>query len=138
MRFLPSFLRPKTRSAEVITRLVVPMVMPRLTQPVATVARAAGLREVGQANTTLVMQAGLQENRFVDVMTFLAHGLPARDAVRWAADSCELSGPLRTSADANALTACRAWIAQPGVVTAAQAAQAAVASQYRSPAGWAA
>src|SRR5688500_227425 len=100
MRLLPAFLRPTAKPPAVAAPLTVPALMPRIIQPPATVAQAAGLGAVAQTDATSVVESWMREGRLVDVLTFLAHGLVPRDAVRWAADACELAGSLRTSTDA--------------------------------------
>lgn len=81
----------------------------------------------------------LQENKMsTDSINLLAHGMPEQEAVGWACRSTETVADKLGPADTGALEAAQAWVADPCEETMEAAASAASATDYQSPAAWAA
>lgn len=138
LRFLPAILRLRTSPSAAEPEIAVPADLPCVAAAAPVVAQQAGLGAVSEVNASALLVHWLGQGRYVESLSFLAHGLSNRDGVRWAVEACELAPGMREPADTNAAAACRAWIAQPGIATAELAAQAARATQPYSATGWAA
>src|SRR6266851_1660007 len=58
----------------------------------------------------------LEKNKLsVDSVHFLAHGLPEKDSICWAAQSSRLVGPKLSMPELNALKLSEAWLKKPGM-----------------------
>ena len=81
----------------------------------------------------------LQENQMsTDSINLLAHGMPEQEAVGWACKSTETVADKLGPADTEALEAAQAWVANPCEGTMEAASAAAAATDFQSPAAWAA
>lgn len=80
----------------------------------------------------------LQQQKPVEAVSFLAHALPEKDAVRWAAQSCEMVSGQQSAEDQKAAEASRRWLAQPNEANQQQAAAAAAQAAHAGPGAWSA
>lgn len=74
----------------------------------------------------------------MESVNLLAHGMPEKDAVKWASESSKMVGDKLTPADKQAVAATDQWLANPTPENQAAAAQAANATNGAGPGGWAA
>ncbi len=84
------------------------------------------------------LQILIDNGHYHDAATFLAHAIPAREAVWWA---CLCTRDHLNSSDEpyrQAHTAAEAWVRKPSEDTRRQAEKEAEASDYNTPASWAA
>jgi hypothetical protein len=72
----------------------------------------------------------------LESVNLLAHGMPEKDAVKWASESSKLVGDKLTPADQQAVMAADKWLANPTPENQAAAAQAAAATNGQGPGGW--
>jgi len=81
--------------------------------------------------------AALEANKKpMESVNLLAHGMPEKDAVKWASESSKLVGDKLTPADQQAVMAADKWLANPTPENQAAAAQAAAATNGQGPGGW--
>ncbi len=80
----------------------------------------------------------LGQQKVVEAVTFLAHSLPPRDAVRWAADSCAMVAPQQSPVDKAAAEASKRWAANPTDDNRQQALRLAGEANHAGPGAWAA
>ncbi|NOZ54350.1 MAG: Twin-arginine translocation pathway signal [Gammaproteobacteria bacterium] len=81
----------------------------------------------------------MTENRhYHDAVTFLAHGLPAREAVWWSSVCARYHYDASTSIDQAALVAAETWVRHPEESNRRLAEKHAEAGDYATPASWAA
>ncbi len=119
----------------------VPAALPRLEgQSAAAISQRAGQAPLAGApdRPAGYIDALLKQQRPVEAAGVLAHGLPEKDGVRWAADSSEMVAAKQTPADAAATQAAKQWIAQPTSANQAAAADAASKAGHGGPGAWAA
>ena len=117
------FSRP-TAPAPVVFQ--VPVMLPKLSagaSPEAPAGPLAGL---------------LRQQKPVEAVSFLAHALPERDAVRWAAQSCEMVSGQQSAEDQRAAETSRRWLAQPNEANRQEAGAAAAAAAHAGPGAWSA
>ncbi len=118
----------------------VPAVLPKFTAPTALdLAQASQPGPAAQAlltpqQTPPQYLAALQEKQMGDEMVkALAHGMPDREGVQWAALSAEKVSDKLPPADLDALKAAKAWAANPSPETQAAAAAAAAKTDLTGP-----
>jgi len=94
--------------------------LPKITAPTAAEICAKSKPSVeGKALLKPDMTPGaylneLEKNKMsVDSVHFLAHGLPEKDAICWAAQSCRLVTPKLSVPELNVLTCLEAWLKNP-------------------------
>lgn len=123
----------------------VPAVLPKFTSPTALeLAQAAQPSPAAQLlltpqQTPPQYLAALQEKQLGDEMVkTLAHGMPDREGVQWAALSAEKVSDKLPPSDVQALKAAKAWAANPTPETQAAAAAAAAKTDLQGPGGLAA
>jgi len=123
----------------------VPAQLPKLSATSATpILKEAGLKPPERTNTTDTLSTAgcldslLKEKKAADSVTFLAHALPQKDAVHWAAVSCDAVKDKLSPADQLAAAACREWLANPTSANQALAANAAQQAEHGGPGAWAA
>ncbi len=83
-------------------------------------------------------QALNQKELSSDAVKSLAHGLPERDSVKWAAASAEQVANPAHQADLEAIQAAKVWVQNPTPETQKAAAAAAAKSDFQTPGAWAA
>jgi len=79
-----------------------------------------------------------QKKQSVDAVKALAHGMPERDAVAWAAQSSQKVAAKLNPQEQAAAQAAAAWVQNPTEATQAAAAEAAGKTDFSGPGGWAA
>jgi hypothetical protein len=131
-----SFAKPKPPASP--PEIAIPQALPRITRPVGEIMVAAGLILEVEQMPDAVVKTLLQQGKVVDAVHFLAHGLPERDAIRWAVDACEMTGAPPSVAEARVIEICKVWLVQNSVPNQAMAAEAAAKAGHRSPSAWAA
>lgn len=143
MAFFQSlFSRPAAPPAPRVT-FQVPTALPKISAPAASdVAVRAGHTAPGLPSASLsptsYLAALLQQQKLVEAVGFLAHGLPPRDAVRWAVDSCAVVSAQQSPQDRQATEASKAWLAQPTEANRQQAIVRAAEAGHAGPGAWAA
>jgi hypothetical protein len=127
-----SFLRP-----------VVPL--PKLTTPsAADLAAKAKAQPASQAllkpgmTSSEYIHALQEKKQSLDAVNALAHGMPERDAVSWAAQSSQKVAAKLNPQEQAAAKAAEAWVKNPSDATKAAAAEAASKTDFKGPGGWAA
>ncbi len=98
---------------------------------------AAALYEPGQSPGEY-LQVLEQNQKPMESVNLLAHGMPEKDAVKWASESSKMVGDKLTPADQKAVMAADKWLADPTPENQAAAGQAAAATNGAGPGGWAA
>jgi hypothetical protein len=83
-------------------------------------------------------QALNQKQLSHDAVKSMAHGLPERDSVKWAAASAEKVSNPAHKPDLNAIQAAKAWAQNPNPESQKAAALAASKTDYQTPGAWAA
>lgn len=96
---------------------------------------AAALYQPGQSPGEYLL-ALEQNQKPMESVNLLAHGMPEKDAVKWASESSKLVGDKLTPADQQAVMAADKWLANPTPENQAAAAQAAAATNGQGPGGW--
>lgn len=111
---------------------------------VAAVCDAAGTSKEGRAElkddagARAFIDALVAGEHYSDVIGFLAHALPSREAIFWAWWCAnEVAGDDPPEAMAAALSATRAWLKEPSDENRRAAMTAAEAADYATPAGFA-
>ncbi len=84
-----------------------------------------------------LIQAAMKEALFSDCMFFLAHALPLREAIWWAA-CCASENKTWNKEELDAISATKAWVNTPEENTRIHAGKMANAAQLETGAGWAA
>lgn len=119
-----------------------PAPLTRITSPTADLLpkinaspETAALYQPGQSPGEF-LQVLEQNQKPMESVNLLAHGMPEKDAVRWASESSKMVGDKLTPADQKAVTAADNWIANPSPENQAAAAQAAAATNGQGPGGW--
>jgi hypothetical protein len=79
-----------------------------------------------------------QNQRPLDAVNALSHGMPERDSVWWACQSSNKVADKLNPAELHATKAAEAWVKDPTPENKAAAAAAAAKTDYRGPGGWAA
>jgi len=79
-----------------------------------------------------------EEKQYELAVDYVAHALPPRESVWWAAQSGRTVEGELTDPDTAALEAAESWVRNPGPETAAAATEAAAATDYQGPGAWAA
>ncbi|MFO1500026.1 MAG: hypothetical protein U1G07_16820 [Verrucomicrobiota bacterium] len=98
---------------------------------------AAALAQPGQSPGQYV-QALEQNQRPLDAVNALAHGMPERESVWWACQSSQKVADKLNPAEQQATQAAEAWVRNPTPENQAAAAAAAAKTDYTGPGGWAA
>ena len=81
----------------------------------------------------------LEKNKLsVDSVHLLAHGLPAKDSICWACQSCRLVGPKLSAPEMDALKLTEGWLRNPMADLLASIAAAVLKVDFTGPASWAA
>ncbi len=148
MAFLSGlFSRPApAAAAPAPVQFQIPAAMPKLAtgSPTEVAARAGLSNAAGVPTATAVtskpayLTALLQQQKPVEAVSFLAYALPERDAVKWAAQSCELVAAKQTPVDKRASEAAQRWIAQPTAANQQAAGASAAEAGHAGPGAWAA
>lgn len=90
-----------------------------------------------ECSPTEVINAAMEQEMFADAVTFLAHAMPVREAVWWAA-CCAATRSDWNEHEANAVRAAKAWVHTPDETSRRHAEQMADLAGLESGAGWAA
>ncbi len=123
----------------------VPVALPKITLP--TAAQIAQSSQPGAAAQQLLTPqqtpsqylAALQEKQMGDEMVkTMAHGLPDKEGVMWAAQSAGKVADKLPATDVQAMQAAQAWAQNPSPATQAAAAAAAAKTDLQGPGAWAA
>jgi hypothetical protein len=138
----PAVSTPKLQPAQFAP---VPTQLPKITAPTAAqIAQEANPSPAAKAlltpqQTPPQYLSALQEKHMGDDMVkTMAHGMPDREGVHWAAQSAQqVSGKL-PPADAKAMEAAQSWVKNPTEANQTAAAAAAAKTDYRGPGAWAA
>ncbi len=118
----------------------VPLQLPKITSPTAAqIAQSsqpspAALQLLTPQQTPSQYLSVLQEKQMGDEMVkTMAHGLPDREGVMWAAQSAGKVADKLPPADAQAMEAAQVWAKNPTTPNQAAAAAAAAKTDYRGP-----
>ena len=84
------------------------------------------------------LQQMTENGHYHDAVTFLAHGLPPREAVWWSSVCARYHYDVSTSNDQTALVAAETWVRNPNDTNRRLAEKYAEAGDYATPASWAA
>ncbi|UTM57063.1 Twin-arginine translocation pathway signal [Photobacterium sp. CCB-ST2H9] len=84
-----------------------------------------------------LIEAAMTQEMFADAVTFLAHALPVRECIWWAA-CCAATRSDWNEHEANAVRAAKAWVHTPDETSRRYAEQMAELAGLESGAGWAA
>ncbi len=99
-------------------------------------ANPALLALLSEAHTPYqLIQAAIEQNLFADAITFLAHGLPVREAVWWASN-CAASRHDWSEEELGAIRAAKAWVHTPDETSRRFAEEMAKISGLQTGAGW--
>lgn len=84
-----------------------------------------------------LIDAAIAEELFSDIITFLAHALPIREAIWWSA-CCASTRNDWNEPEQDAIRAAKAWVHMPDEITRRHAAEMATLAELKTGAGWAA
>jgi hypothetical protein len=119
-----------------------PAPLTKVTQPTAELLpklnaspEAQALYQPGQSPGEY-LQVLEQNQKPMESVNLLAHGMPEKDAVKWASESSKMVGDKLNPADQKALGAADQWLANPTPENQAAAADAAAATNGSGPGGW--
>jgi hypothetical protein len=119
--------------------------LPKITAPTAAeIAEKSKPSAEGKALLKADMkpaeyQAALEKNKMsVDSVHFLAHGLPAKDAICWACQGCGLVRPKLSMPELDCLKFTEAWLKNPLPELMASISLSLGKVDFKGPGGWAA
>lgn len=84
-----------------------------------------------------LVEKALQAELYSDIITFIAHGLPIREAVWWCC-SCAMQRDDWSQVELEAIHAAKAWVNTPDETSRRYAESAAKSAKLETAAGWAA
>jgi hypothetical protein len=125
-------------------------IRPVVQLPKLTVSSAADLaaKAKSQAASQALLKPGMTSSEYIhalqekkqslDAVNALAHGMPERDAVSWAAQSSQKVADKLNPQEQAAAKAAEAWVQNPSDATKAAATAAASKTDFKGPGGWAA
>lgn len=95
-------------------------------------------REVVKPDMTPSQQAQALDQKQLshDAVKSMAHGLPERDSVKWAAASADKVSNPAHQADFQAIQAAKSWVQNPTPETQKAAAAAAAKTDFHTPGAW--
>ena len=96
---------------------------------------AQALYQPGQSPSEY-LQVLEKNQKPMESVNLLAHGMPEKDSVKWAAESSKLVGDKLNPAEQKALAAADKWLADPTPANQAAAGEAAAATNGTGPGGW--
>lgn len=82
-----------------------------------------------------LIEVGIDAELFGDVVTFIAHALPVREAIWWACCSAGQRDDWSTD-EANAIRAAKAWVHTPDETSRRFAEKMAIKAELQTGAGW--
>src|SRR5713101_5878311 len=147
MSLFQSFLKPKPPKPQPVQVTPVPAHLPKITAPTAAeIAKtsqpspaAQGILNANPKQTPPQYLGALQEKQMGgDMVKTMAHGLPDREGVHWAAQSASKVSDKLPPSDVHAMQAAQTWAKNPTPENKAAAAAAAAKTDYRGPGGLAA
>ncbi len=144
MSFLRKLFGKEPVPAPALVAFNVPAALPKLSAPsAAPIALAAGIEATpGHPPSSLAPQAYLdallKQQKPIEVVKFLAYGLPEHDSVRWASVSCDLVEANQAAEDRQATSAAKQWLDRPTAANQKAAASAASKAGFKGPGAWAA
>lgn len=95
------------------------------------------LKELAEQHTepASLIDTAIQQELFSDIVIFIAHALPVREAVWWAC-SCAAQRTDWNADEANAIRAAKAWVHTPDETARRFAEQMANKAELQTAAGW--
>jgi hypothetical protein len=145
MSFLPSFLKPAAPKVPEVPSLQIPTQLPKISAP--TAAQIAQSAEPSAGAKTLLtpqqtpsqyLNALQQKHMGPDMVKTLAHGMPDREGVHWAAQSAEKVSEKLPPHELDAMKAAQAWVKNPTPANQTAASAAAAKTNFQGPGAWAA
>jgi hypothetical protein len=123
-----------------VKEIPVPPALPALSGHGAdSIAAKAGLPAPAPMSTSAsFLEALIKAQKPLEIVSFLAHGLPPKKAILWACDSCARVQDRLQPADLAGANAARNWLENPTTALLKAALVAATAAKHGGPGAWAA
>ena len=147
MSFLQNLFKPAAPKAPAVQPLQIPDKLPKITSPTAAqIAQSSSpspaAQQILNANpqqTPSQYLNALQEKQMGgEMVKTMAHGMPDREGVHWAAQSANQVSDKLPPSEVHAMQAAQTWSKNPTAENQAAAAAAAAKTDYRGPGGLAA